>query len=80
MSAPTNDSWPHGPCVVCGKDGGQEPRFLYFVCKEHEGTPPAQQWVLPPAPKPLPILRGETAGGHRGDILLARYLLGKEMP
>ena len=32
----------HGPCAVCGKDGEQEPRFLYFVCKEHENTPPVQ--------------------------------------
>lgn len=37
MSTP---SWPHGPCVVCGKNGEQEPRFLYFICKEHENTAP----------------------------------------
>ena len=37
----TQTTWRHGLCVFCGKDGEQEPRFLYFVCKEHENTPPA---------------------------------------
>ena len=33
-------SWPHGPCAVCGDRGAMEPRFLYFVCAEHESVPP----------------------------------------
>ena len=59
MSAPTNDSWPHGPCVVCGKDGGQEPRFLYFVCKEHESAAPVT-CVKPQ--RCMEVLREDTAG------------------
>ncbi len=58
MSTPTN-TWPRGPCVVCGKDGEQEPRFLYFVCKEHESAAPVT-CVKPQ--RCMEVLRGGTAG------------------